>query len=79
VTRQCLCVDALGHGEALYEIGVEDDGSALGLSESDLHSSLQNLNEMARRLNAETSILCERQGREGRVVELLVRYGLMQS
>lgn len=62
-----------GHGEALYEIGVEDDGSALGLSDSDLQSSLQNLNEMARRLNAETSILCERQGREGKVVELLVR------
>jgi GTPase len=45
----------------------------LGLSEFDLNSSLQNLNEMARRLNAEVSVLCERQGSEGRVVELLVR------
>lgn len=64
----------LGHGEALYEIGVEDDGTALGLSESDLQSSLQNLAEMARRLNAEISVLCERQGKEGKVVEMLVRY-----
>lgn len=62
-----------GHGEALYEIGVEDDGTALGLSASDLQSSLQNLAEMARRLNAEISVLCERQGKEGKVVEMLVR------
>ncbi len=35
-------------GEAIYEIGVEDNGLMTGLSEEDLESSLDTLREMAR-------------------------------
>jgi len=62
-----------GQGEALYEIGVEDDGAALGLSDEDMAKSIKNLIEMASRLNAEVSCLCQCQGKEGVVAEMLVR------
>eukprot|EP01127_Copromyxa_protea_P021111 TRINITY_DN7170_c0_g1_i1.p1 TRINITY_DN7170_c0_g1~~TRINITY_DN7170_c0_g1_i1.p1 ORF type:complete len:563 (-),score=100.65 TRINITY_DN7170_c0_g1_i1:69-1757(-) len=62
-----------GGGEALYEIGVDDDGTAFGLCPCDLEKSLKNLAKMARNLNAEISVLCEREGQEGKVCELLVR------
>ena len=29
-----------GNGEAIYEIGIEEDGNHLGLSKADMHSSL---------------------------------------
>jgi GTPase len=32
-----------GFGEAIYEIGVEDNGSCCGLSEDDLEKSLETL------------------------------------
>ena len=38
-----------GRGEAIYEIGVADNGLLLGLSENDLASSLNTLNRMAER------------------------------
>jgi len=38
-----------GRGEAIYEIGVADNGLLLGLSEEDLGSSLNTLNRMADR------------------------------
>ena len=38
-----------GRGEAIYEIGVADNGLLLGLSENDLTSSLNTLNRMAER------------------------------
>ena len=38
-----------GRGEAIYEIGVADNGLLLGLSENDLTSSLNTLNRMADR------------------------------
>jgi GTPase len=36
-----------GNDEAIYQIGVEDDGNPLGLSESDMEESLSNLSKMA--------------------------------
>ena len=38
-----------GSGEAIYEIGVSDDGLLCGLTRNDLESSLQTLNKMADR------------------------------
>ena len=47
-------------GEAIYEIGVEDNGLMTGLSDEDMDSSLDTLREMARRLGATIQVLRER-------------------
>ncbi|KAK4871990.1 hypothetical protein RN001_016114 [Aquatica leii] len=63
-----------GQGEAIYEIGVEDNGSLAGLSVCDLNASLQTLEQMAIKLGATTTVLRERQLDNGRnVAEVLVR------
>lgn len=36
-----------GRGEAVYQIGVEDDGMLVGLSEEDMRASLKTLYKMA--------------------------------
>ena len=41
-----------GQGEAIYEIGVEDNGLMTGLCDVDMDSSIETLREMARRLEA---------------------------
>ncbi|XP_031550108.1 GTP-binding protein 2-like [Actinia tenebrosa] len=46
-----------GQGEAIYEIGVEDNGLVIGLPEKELQSSLKTLELMASKLGASTSIL----------------------
>ena len=38
-----------GNGEAIYEIGVEDNGILTGLNEADLQASLSTLEKMANR------------------------------
>lgn len=63
-----------GNGEAIYEIGVSDSGHLHGLSEADMNSSLMCLNQMARKLDASTSVLRRKALSAGRsVVEVLVR------
>ncbi|KAL2737438.1 GTP-binding protein 2 [Vespula maculifrons] len=49
-----------GHGEAIYQIGVEDNGRLTGLSKEELKASLKTLKEMASRLGATTCVLRER-------------------
>ena len=39
-----------GNGEALYEIGVSDDGQLLGLSDENLNESLENLKKITKNL-----------------------------
>ena len=39
-----------GEGEAIYEIGVEDNGLLMGLSKTDLDASMESLQTMALRL-----------------------------
>ncbi|KAK5810168.1 hypothetical protein F5H01DRAFT_36520 [Linnemannia elongata] len=46
-----------GHGSAIYEIGVADDGSFVGLSPQDMEVSLQTLQRMADFLKADVTIL----------------------
>ncbi|XP_050543928.1 GTP-binding protein 2 [Daktulosphaira vitifoliae] len=63
-----------GHGEAIYEIGVEDTGMLTGLSIEDMESSLITLDQMASKLGATTSVLRERMvGKDKMVAEILVR------
>lgn len=46
-----------GDGEAIYEIGVEDNGMFIGLKREELDSSLNTLNVMASKLGAHTTLL----------------------
>ena len=62
-----------GKGEAIYNIGVKDDGTAYGLSEEHLNQSLETLSKMAKELEAETSIIRKRPGHVGEVAQVLVR------
>merc|ERR1719495_2373986 len=49
-----------GQGEAIYEIGVEDNGLMTGLCDVDMDSSIETLREMARRLEATIQVLRDR-------------------
>ena len=49
-----------GQGEAIYEIGVGDDGFLHGLSRTDMDASLDALGTMARRLGASVTVLRRR-------------------
>lgn len=40
-----------GKGEAVYQIGVEDNGLLVGLSEADMRASLRTLHRMAEKYN----------------------------
>jgi len=62
-----------GQGEALYELGVEDNGFPKGLSADELTKSIATLEKMAKSLAAESSVVCRRQGKEGEIVEVLIR------
>jgi len=66
----------LGEGSrmALYEVGVEDNGTLAGLAPDDLEASLETLHRMARELGAEATVLREVAVPGGRkVIEVLVR------
>ena len=62
-----------GLGEAIYEIGVMDDGRVVGLSEEELKTSLKNLEEAAKRIGAKVTVIREVNGKIGKAVEVLVR------
>jgi GTPase len=67
-----------GQGEAIYEIGVEDNGVLTGLAEYEMTASLQTLQQMAYKLGATTTVLRERlvdgdNGSGRKVAEVLVR------
>ncbi|CEP12363.1 hypothetical protein [Parasitella parasitica] len=48
-----------GNGEALYEIGVDDDGTIRGLTIEEMDISINTLRKMARVLEADVSVLRE--------------------
>ncbi|XP_017783669.1 PREDICTED: GTP-binding protein 2 [Nicrophorus vespilloides] len=63
-----------GQGEAIYEIGVEDNGMLAGLSNADMKDSLHTLEQMAIKLGASTTILRQRVlDNHKNVCEVLVR------
>lgn len=50
-----------GSGEAIYEIGVEDNGVCQGLNAKDLQASMDTLRYMANQLGASLSVLRTRE------------------
>ncbi|XP_030051723.1 GTP-binding protein 2 [Microcaecilia unicolor] len=50
-----------GRGEAVYQIGVEDNGLLVGLSEEEMKASLKTLRRMAEKVGADITILRERE------------------
>ncbi|XP_068178570.1 GTP-binding protein 2-like [Antennarius striatus] len=50
-----------GRGEAVYQIGVEDQGLLVGLTEPDMRASLHTLRRMAERVGADITLLRERE------------------
>lgn len=48
-----------GQGEALYEIGVHDNGQMTGVDRADMDSSLQTLLEMSKQCDADITVLKE--------------------
>ncbi|XP_077462194.1 GTP-binding protein 2-like isoform X2 [Stigmatopora argus] len=66
-----------GRGEAVYRIGVEDNGLPVGLGRTDMAASLGTLRKMADKVGADVTLLRERQvdgeGSARRIAEVLVR------
>lgn len=60
-------------GEAFYILGVSDSGEPVGLSDEELEVSLQNLRKAADLAGAKISIIREARGKNGRILELLLR------
>ncbi|KAI3363263.1 hypothetical protein L3Q82_011892 [Scortum barcoo] len=50
-----------GRGEAVYQIGVEDNGMLVGLSEEDMRTSLRTLHKLAEKVGADITVLTERE------------------
>lgn len=67
-----------GKGEAVYQIGVEDNGLLVGLSEEDMKASLKTLRKMADKVGADITVLREREvdydsDETHKIAEVLVR------
>ena len=61
-----------GNGECFYQIGIEDNGNPIGLSEDELKASLETLYTMTQQIGAKMSILNYVQGKEGLIAEIMV-------
>lgn len=61
-----------GQGEALYYIGVNDDGVPVGLPPEELDNSVNVLRMVADRAKAKVRILRQNEGNDGLVAEVLV-------
>lgn len=71
-----------GGGEAIYEIGVADDGTPDGLEEHEMQETLTYIRAMAQQLKAECTILCERiilASPQRRIVEMSVRQKALET
>ena len=62
-----------GSGEAFYYIGVQDDGTLLGINEEQYQESCLNLNKIAERVNCRVIKLTERIQGNSYIGEFLVR------
>lgn len=67
-----------GLGEAIYEIGVEDSGILLGLTQEELEASMKTLRRMAKQLGASLTVIREKNlvgvnGQTRKAAEVLVR------
>ncbi|XP_075997857.1 GTP-binding protein 2 [Genypterus blacodes] len=50
-----------GRGEAVYQIGVEDNGMLVGLPEEDMRASLKTLHRLAEKVGADIAVLRQRE------------------
>ncbi|MEM1924831.1 MAG: GTP-binding protein [Pyrobaculum sp.] len=64
---------AEGGGEAIYLIGVADDGRPIGLPDDELLRALTVLKEMAKKAGASLYILRVAEGTRGKIAEVLLR------
>lgn len=62
-----------GSGECYYEIGVEDNGNALGISQQELEISLSVINTIAINLGCKTKIMKLIKGKEGLIAEMYIK------
>jgi GTPase len=62
-----------GNDEAIYQLGVEDDGYPRGISESELEASLMNLQKMADAVGCSLIVRQLLRGAEGITAEVLLR------
>lgn len=62
-----------GMGEAIYEIGVTDDGKIVGINEKDLHESIKILEIASQKIGAKATVIREANGKMGKAAEILVR------
>ncbi|XP_056442681.1 GTP-binding protein 2-like [Gadus chalcogrammus] len=68
-----------GGGEAVYQIGVEDNGMLVGLGQEDMKASLHTLQRMAEKVGADITVLREREveynsdRKSRKITEVLVR------
>uniref|UniRef100_A0A8C6UCG7 GTP binding protein 2 n=1 Tax=Neogobius melanostomus TaxID=47308 RepID=A0A8C6UCG7_9GOBI len=67
-----------GKGEAVYQIGVEDNGMLVGLSEEDMRASLKTLHLLAKKVGADISVLRQSEVNEDSdgprsIAEVLIR------
>jgi len=62
-----------GNGEALYFIGVMDDGSLLGLSEEEYNESVTNLKLIAEKIDSSIIKISEYQNKKSFIGEFLIR------
>ncbi|KAF5891203.1 GTP-binding protein 2-like isoform X1, partial [Clarias magur] len=67
-----------GRGEAVYQIGVEDNGLLVGLTDNDMKASITTLRRMAEKVGADITLLREREvdyelDKPRKIAEVLVR------
>ncbi|XP_015984082.1 GTP-binding protein 2 isoform X1 [Rousettus aegyptiacus] len=67
-----------GRGEAVYQIGVEDNGLLVGLAEEEMRASLKTLHRMAEKVGADITVIREREvdydsDMPRKITEVLVR------
>ena len=62
-----------GMGEAIYEIGVTDEGEIVGLKSVDKEESLATLSRVAEMIGAKSTLIREVEGKAGKALEVLIR------
>ena len=62
-----------GHGECYYEIGVEDNGYTLGISQEELEISLSVINTIANNLGCKAKVTKLIRGEEGLIGEMYIK------
>eukprot|EP01125_Pyxidicula_operculata_P008474 TRINITY_DN2841_c0_g1_i1.p3 TRINITY_DN2841_c0_g1~~TRINITY_DN2841_c0_g1_i1.p3 ORF type:complete len:135 (+),score=27.40 TRINITY_DN2841_c0_g1_i1:867-1271(+) len=64
-----------GQGETIYGLGIEENGNLKGITEEEFNKSLSNLKDIAKAINIDVSIVCERPGKTpgSKTANLLLR------